>query len=102
MDGVSRRDLDGKKKGLTWRLQESLEDMECADNICLVSHKYEHMQRKLDDLWKESKKAVLEINFSKTEEIRVNPFQSNFSANRTCILHSSYLFWAGKRLVDYL
>ena len=30
----------------------------------------------------------------------VNPFQSNFSANR--ILPSSYLLWAGKRLVDYL
>jgi hypothetical protein len=29
-----------------------------------------------------------------------NPFQSNFSANR--ILPSSYLFWAVKRLVDYL
>jgi hypothetical protein len=29
-----------------------------------------------------------------------NPFQSNFSANR--ILPSSYLSWAGKRLVDYL
>jgi hypothetical protein len=28
----------------------------------------------------------------------VNPFQSNFSATR--ILPSSYLFWAGKRLVD--
>jgi hypothetical protein len=31
---------------------------------------------------------------------RFNPFQSNFSA--TCILPSSYLFWAGKSLVDYL
>jgi hypothetical protein len=30
----------------------------------------------------------------------VNPFQSNFSATR--ILSSSYSFWAGKRLVDYL
>jgi hypothetical protein len=30
----------------------------------------------------------------------LNPFQSNFSANH--ILHSSYLFWAVKRLVDYL
>jgi hypothetical protein len=28
----------------------------------------------------------------------LNPFQSNFFANR--ILPSSYLFWAGKRLVD--
>jgi hypothetical protein len=29
-----------------------------------------------------------------------NPFQSNFSATR--ILPCSYLFWAGKSLVDYL
>jgi hypothetical protein len=29
----------------------------------------------------------------------INPFQSKFSANP--ILPSSYLFWAGKRLVDY-
>ena len=43
-----------------------------ADDVCLVSHKYERMQRKLDDLWKESKKAGLEINYSKTEEMRVN------------------------------
>ena len=32
----------------------------------------EHMQQKLDDLWKESKKVGLEINHLKTEEIRVN------------------------------
>jgi len=43
MDVVLRRDLDGKKRGLTWRLQESPEDMEYADDVCLVSHKYEHM-----------------------------------------------------------
>ena len=73
MDGVLRRALDGKKRGITWRLQDSVEDMEYADDVCLVSHKYEHMQRKLDDLWKESKKAGLEINSSKTEEICVNP-----------------------------
>jgi len=72
MDGVLRRTLIGKKRGLTWRLQESLEDVEYADDVCFVSHKYEHMYRKLDDLWKESKKAGLEINSSKTEEIRVN------------------------------
>ena len=61
-----------RTRGITWRLQETLEDMEYANDICLVSHKYEHIQRKLDDLWKESQKAGLEINSSKTEEIRVN------------------------------
>jgi hypothetical protein len=46
--------------------------MEYADDVCLVSHKYEHMCRKLDDLRKESKKAGLEITSSTTEEIHVN------------------------------
>jgi len=32
--------------------------------------------------------------------IVINPFQSNFSANR--IFPSSYLFWMEKRLVNYL
>ena len=67
-----RRAIDGKKRGLTWRLKESLEDMEYADDICLVSHKYEHIQKKLGDLWEESKKVGLEINPLKTEQIRVN------------------------------
>jgi hypothetical protein len=62
--------LDGRNRGITWRLRETLEDMEYADDVRLVSHKYEHMQRKLDDLWEESKKVGFEINSSKTEEIR--------------------------------
>jgi SRSO17 transposase len=70
LDGVLRRALDGKKRGITWRQKESLEDMEYADDICLVSHKYEHMQKKLDDLQEESKKLALQINPLKTEEIR--------------------------------
>ena len=62
MDGVLLTALDGKKRGLTWRLRESLEGLEYADDVCLVSYKYEHMHGKLDDLWKESKMAGLAIN----------------------------------------
>jgi hypothetical protein len=72
LDGIPRRALDGKKNGITSKLKESLEDMECADNVCLISHRFEYMQRKLDDLWEESKNLGLVINSSKTEEIRVN------------------------------
>jgi hypothetical protein len=72
LDGILRRALDGKKGGITWRLNESLEDMEYVDDICLISHKFKHMQRKLDDLWEESKKVGLAISSSKTEEMHVN------------------------------
>ena len=72
LDGVLHRALDGKKRGLTGRLKELLEDMEYADDICLVSHKYEHMQKKLGDIQEESKKVGLQINPLKMEVIRVN------------------------------
>ena len=61
MDGVLHRALDGKQRGLTWRLQESLEDMDYADDVCLVSRKYEHMQRKLDDLWRNPRRLALKL-----------------------------------------
>jgi hypothetical protein len=92
MDGVLRRALGGKKRGLTWRLQESLEDMEYADDIWYVLYLINmgHLQRKLDDFWKKSKKAGLEINFSKTEEIRVNTIvNQGLRLNREDIKRSS-------------
>jgi hypothetical protein len=72
LGGILRRALDGKKRRITWRLKETLEDNEYADDVRLISHRFEHMQRKLDDLWDESKKVVLAISSSKTKEIRVN------------------------------
>ena len=56
-----RRALDGKESGLIWRLKESLEGMEYAYDIFLVPHKYEHMQKKLDDFQEESKKIGRQI-----------------------------------------
>jgi hypothetical protein len=93
LDGVLCRALDGKK---TWRLKESLEDMEYADDVCLVSHRYEDMQRKLDDFWKESKKVGLDINPSKTEEIRVNTILNQvLRLNREGIKRSSDFSYFG-------
>jgi hypothetical protein len=76
LDVVKRRALDGKKRGMIWRLKESLEDIYYADGECLVSHRYEHMQRKLDDLWEKSKKVDLEINPSKTEKVPSIQYQT--------------------------
>jgi hypothetical protein len=101
LDGVLRRTLDGKKRGLTWRLKESLEDMEYADDICLVSHKYEHMQKKLDDLQEESKKVGLQINPLKTEEIRVNTIiNSVFKLNGEDIKRSPDFCYLGSVVAE--
>jgi hypothetical protein len=44
-DGVLRRVLDGRNRGITWRLRETLEGVQYADDVCIVCHKHEHMQR---------------------------------------------------------
>jgi hypothetical protein len=72
LDKVLRASLDRKARGIRWKLTETLEDLDYADNICLLSHRQAHMQSKYNNLSYESKKAELEINFSKTEELRVN------------------------------
>ena len=75
--------------------------MEYADDVCLVSHKYEHMCRKLDDLWKESKKAGLEINSSKTEETRVsNIVKQRLTLNGEDIKRSSYFCYLGNIVTE--
>ena len=54
------------------------------------------MQIKLDDLWKESKKAGLEIDSSKTEEIRVNTVvNQGLELNGEDIKRSSYFCYLG-------
>jgi hypothetical protein len=67
-----------------------------ADDVCLISHKYEHMQRKLDDLWEESKRVGLQINSSKTEEIRVNTIvNQEIGLSKENIERSSDFYYLG-------
>jgi hypothetical protein len=72
LDKVLRASLDSKARGIRWKLTETLENLDYADDICLLSHSQAHMQSKLNNLCYESKKARLDINCSKTEELRVN------------------------------
>jgi hypothetical protein len=61
--------MNDKMRGNAWEWMNSLEDHESADDKYLLSHKYDHMQSKLNDLCRESRKAALMINYDKTEEI---------------------------------
>ena len=59
------------------------------------------MCRKLDDLWEESKKAGLEINSSKTEEIHVNiTVKQRLRINREDIKRSSGFCYLGSIVAE--
>jgi hypothetical protein len=45
--------LDGKKRGVLWKLTEHLEDLDYADDIVLLSHNFRDMQAKVNGLVEE-------------------------------------------------
>ncbi len=61
LDEVLRWSLDGRRRGILWRLTEHLEDLDYdyADDIVLLSHNIGDMQAKLNDLVEESQKVGL-------------------------------------------
>jgi hypothetical protein len=65
------RSVDGKK-GTQLNPFEHLEDLEYADNICLMSHKYKHLQAKTEALNITSKLVGLQINTKKTKIMAIN------------------------------
>jgi hypothetical protein len=76
-DGVLTEMFSKKARGISRRLTQTLEDLDYADDICLLSHKWSDMQEKLNDLNYESKKIGLHTNLAKTEETRINGKSNN-------------------------
>jgi oligoribonuclease (3'-5' exoribonuclease) len=65
LDGVLNEVFGKKARGIS----QTLENLDCADDICLLSHKWSGMQEKLNDLNYGSKKIGLHINLAKLELI---------------------------------
>jgi hypothetical protein len=72
MDIIMRNTVGKAKRGLQWNMYDRLEDLEFADGICLLAHKYKDIQAKLTQLHEELQKVGLSINISKTKEIQAN------------------------------
>ena len=71
-DWVMRKCVDGKSTGIRWNFMNRLEDLEFADNIALISSKFEDMQMKTNKLEETASKTGLKININKTKSMRIN------------------------------
>jgi hypothetical protein len=69
IDWIMKKVTDNRT-GISWKLQNKLEDIEFADDVCLLTEKRNHMQRKLQQLETETRKAELKINVNKTKTLR--------------------------------
>ena len=62
---------------IRWGLVDRLEDLDFADDLCLLSEAHRETQAKLGDLTEEAGKVGLAINAKKTKALRVNTKKQN-------------------------
>ena len=71
LDWVTCKSYGREKTGIQWTLTRQLEDIEFADDLCLLSHKIMHMRQKVNTLKRNAERVGLSINVGKTKEMRV-------------------------------
>ena len=63
--------------GIQWSLTTSLEDLDFADDLALLSHRIQDMRDKTQALKEQSVKVGLKINATKTKLMRVGTKQDD-------------------------
>ena len=66
LDWVTRTAFD-RKRGIQWTFTTSLEDLDFADDLALLSHRIQDMRDKTQALEVQSAKVGLKINATKTK-----------------------------------
>src|SRR5579871_6002493 len=67
IDWVIKNTIGDGRKGIRWTPFTMLEDLDFADDIALLAHKYEHIQEKSTKLENTAKQIGLKINTKKTQ-----------------------------------
>ena len=75
IDWVLKKTM-GEPRGLQWTFTKRLEDLDFADDICLMSHTLQHIQEKTDRLQQTAESTGLAINTCKTKSMRINAAQN--------------------------
>ena len=72
LDWVMRNSVQGKNTGIRWKFMSKLEDLDFADDIALISSKFNDIQDKTTSVKEWAEKAGLKINIGKTKSMRLN------------------------------
>ncbi|KAJ4440288.1 hypothetical protein ANN_08427 [Periplaneta americana] len=72
LERTMRRVIRKRKRGIQWDINNRLEDLDFADDICLLPQRFRDMEAKVEKLQEEVGNVGLKINSSKTKQMRVN------------------------------
>lgn len=72
LDEVLRETVQQGQQGIWWTLTKKLDDLDFADDVCLLSNSISDIQAKLRRLYSAGLKRGLKINIGKTKLMRIN------------------------------
>ena len=72
IDWVMRQTTKDAPRGIRWTLTTTLEDLDYADDLALLSHTYQHIQEKTNSLHKYASQVGLNVNKKKSEVMTIN------------------------------
>ena len=72
IDWVMRQTTSYRVRGIRWTLLSTLEDLDFADDVALLSHTHQHMQKKNTRLSMFAQQVGLKISQKKTEVTMLN------------------------------
>lgn len=72
LDWATRTAYAGSERGIQWTLTGKLEDLAFADDLALLAHRHQDMQKKVDSLGETSQRVGLKISQEKTKVLRIN------------------------------
>ena len=71
MDWIMKN-TNNQKRGIWWNFTTILEDLDYADDLVLISSRYEDMKSKSERLYNVAAATGMKINFKKTKTLRMN------------------------------
>ena len=77
IDWVMRETTRDQDLGIRWRMDNKLDDLDYADDLCLISSTNQHIQEKTAKLNETSRSLGLNINRKKTKVMRINARNNN-------------------------
>jgi hypothetical protein len=63
--------VQNKNRGICWGLQDGLEDLDFADDICLLSSSFKDLKSKINELVDVANELNLKATINKTKEMRI-------------------------------
>jgi len=72
MDWVMRKTTEDAPRGISWNITSTLEDLDFADDLALLSHTHHHLQENTNRFNNFASQVGLKINQIKTEVMILN------------------------------